>query len=83
MSVYQGGLPDQGKNLYPSTEGEDPKFTPDASVGEIKTEKGGPAEFHGSSEDSGVLNSSGYHADGELRPGGIKTIDLNDVSHEA
>lgn len=76
MSVYQGGIPTQGTNLYPSGSGDNEKFTPDAGPGEIKDSKGGPTDFHGSSSDIGVIDTPGYNAPDEQRAGGMKTVDL-------
>lgn len=77
--VYKGGIPNQGFNgTFPPSSNEGGGFTPNAGPSEIKSSKGGPATFSGSS-DEGVLNSAGYKAPGEEREDGMKVRDLNDI----
>lgn len=76
------GVPTPGKNLFPSSEGENPAFTPDRTNGAVKTSNGGPATFSGTGSDSGVLNSSGYHATGELRAGAETGPGFDEVKHD-
>lgn len=82
--VYAGGLPGDGTNLFPKAdmEGE----VGEAYGGEmgIKTSKGGPASSSGSKTHD-FLDSKGYHA-GSLepgRPGGMKIVNPDDISHSS
>lgn len=77
--VYAGGIPNQGFNgTFPSTASTGEMFKPDPTNGEVDTEAGGPATFSGSS-DPGIINGEAYEGPGDMDPGTMKIVDLNDI----
>ena len=82
--IYAGGIPGQGgKVLHPAEKSEGNEFAqPNAGPSEETAKKGSPAEPHGSSNE-GFLDQGTYKVAGDLREGGMKVVDLNDISHEA
>lgn len=78
--VYQGGIPNQGFNgTFPQTAGSETMFKPDPTAGEVDNKAGGPATFSGSSSTGSFINTPSYDGPGDMEPGAMKVIDLDDI----
>lgn len=79
-AVYEGGIPNQGfKGTFPNTVGAQDMFQPDPTSGEVDTTNGGPATFTGSSNLGSFVNDPSYDGPGDMEPGAMKTISLDDI----
>lgn len=79
--VYEGGIPNQGfDGTFPTSGGEGPSFQPNAGPAEQKSSNGGPATFSGSSSNLGdYMGTEAYDGPGDIEPGPMKVVDLDDI----
>lgn len=88
MKIYEGGIPQPGKNLYPSVDmGQEAPVAPDATMNSIKTSTSTPGS---STEGSGAkqkdfLDDSSYQLTGsqERAPLTPKIVNNFDISNSA
>lgn len=82
MSIYQGGIPNQGFNgTFPKSEGSGPSFKPDPTAGAVDTTAGGPATFSGSASTGTFINTPSYDGPGDMEPGAMKVRNLDDIQN--
>ena len=84
VNVYNGGVPQAGKNLYPSATGDESVVKPDNGPQDASYSMTGPASTADKSEGGAqAIDTKGYDPEGEERAGKMIMRDLNDVSHDA